>query len=51
MSTLGTSVFVCPDCDGYEIQDRKTVVMGSGDPGASMAVAIGADAGYHLHQS
>ena len=38
MSTLGTSVFVCPDCDGYEIQDRKTVVMGSGDPGASMAV-------------
>lgn len=40
MSTLGTSVFVCPDCDGYEIQDRKTVVMGSGDPGASMAVLL-----------
>ena len=40
MSTLGTSVFVCPDCDGYEIQDRKTVVMGSGDPGASMAVPL-----------
>lgn len=40
MPTLGTSVFVCPDCDGYEIQDRKTVVMGSGDPGASMAVLL-----------
>ncbi|WFB56372.1 NAD(P)/FAD-dependent oxidoreductase [Paenibacillus sp. BR1-192] len=40
MSTLGTSVFVCPDCDGYEIQDRKTVVLGSGDPGASMAILL-----------
>lgn len=40
MSTLGKSVFVCPDCDGYEIQNRKTVVLGSGDPGASMAVLL-----------
>ncbi|MEX3615873.1 NAD(P)/FAD-dependent oxidoreductase [Paenibacillus glucanolyticus] len=40
MSTLGSSVFVCPDCDGYEIQNRKTVVMGSGDPGASMALLL-----------
>ncbi|GAB6931344.1 NAD(P)/FAD-dependent oxidoreductase [Paenibacillus sp. JCM 10914] len=39
-SLLGTSVFVCPDCDGYEIQDRRTVVIGSGDPGASMAILL-----------
>lgn len=38
--TLGRSVYVCPDCDGYEIQDRKTVVMGSGESGASMAVLL-----------
>lgn len=40
MSALGTSIFVCPDCDGYEIQGRKTIVIGSGDPGASMAVLL-----------
>lgn len=40
VSSLGISVFVCPDCDGYEIQDRKTMVIGSGDPGASMAVLL-----------
>lgn len=38
--TLGRSVYVCPDCDGYEIQNRKTVVIGSGEPGASMAVLL-----------
>jgi thioredoxin reductase (NADPH) len=32
--TLGTSIYVCPDCDGYEIQNKKTVVIGSGDTGA-----------------
>ncbi|KOR89866.1 NAD(P)/FAD-dependent oxidoreductase [Paenibacillus solani] len=40
ISALGTSIFVCPDCDGYEIQDRKTIVIGSGDHGASMAVLL-----------
>ena len=34
---LGRSIYVCPDCDGYEVKDRRTVVIGSGDSGASMA--------------
>ncbi|MGG6313838.1 NAD(P)/FAD-dependent oxidoreductase [Paenibacillus macerans] len=38
--TLGLSVYVCPDCDGYEIRDRKTVLMGSGRAGAEMALVL-----------
>lgn len=37
---LGISVYVCPDCDGYEVSNRKTVVIGSGDPGANMALTL-----------
>lgn len=37
---LGETVYVCPDCDGYEIRDRRTVVLGSGDVGAAMAIAL-----------
>ncbi|KHE67323.1 NAD(P)/FAD-dependent oxidoreductase, partial [Halobacillus sp. BBL2006] len=37
---LGLSVYICPDCDGYEITDRKTIVIGSGDAGAAMSEAI-----------
>lgn len=37
---LGISIFVCPDCDGYEIRDRPAVVIGSGDAGANMALAL-----------
>lgn len=40
LSTLGRTVYVCPDCDGYEIQDRKTVLLGSGDAGANMAFIL-----------
>lgn len=36
-ATLGISVYVCPDCDGYEIKNKKTVIMGSGTAGANMA--------------
>ncbi|CAH1211642.1 NAD(P)/FAD-dependent oxidoreductase [Paenibacillus sp. JJ-223] len=39
-ATLGKSVYVCPDCDGYEIQNRRTILMGSGEPGASMALTL-----------
>lgn len=39
-STLGSSVYICPDCDGYEIQGKLTVVMGAGDAGASMALIL-----------
>ncbi|MBW4084140.1 NAD(P)/FAD-dependent oxidoreductase [Paenibacillus sp. S150] len=37
---LGKTVYVCPDCDGYEIQDRQTVLMGAGDVGAGMAFIL-----------
>ncbi|WP_235001665.1 NAD(P)/FAD-dependent oxidoreductase [Halobacillus sp. Marseille-P3879] len=37
---LGLSIYVCPDCDGYEIKGKKTVVMGSGDTGAALAVIL-----------
>ncbi len=40
LETLSSTVYVCPDCDGYEIQDRKTVVMGTGEPGANMALLL-----------
>ncbi|MGV2621942.1 NAD(P)/FAD-dependent oxidoreductase [Halobacillus sp. ACCC02827] len=37
---LGRSIYVCPDCDGYEITNKKTVVIGSGDAGARMAETL-----------
>ncbi|HZG56890.1 MAG TPA: NAD(P)/FAD-dependent oxidoreductase [Paenibacillus sp.] len=37
---LGLTVFICPDCDGYETRGKRTLVMGSGNPGASMALAL-----------
>ncbi|PLR96545.1 NAD(P)/FAD-dependent oxidoreductase [Bacillus sp. T33-2] len=40
MPCLGISVYVCPDCDGYEVSNRKTIVMGSGNPGANMALIL-----------
>ncbi|MCD1260993.1 NAD(P)/FAD-dependent oxidoreductase [Paenibacillus athensensis] len=39
-SCLGLTVYVCPDCDGYEIRDKSTLVLGSGDAGASMALLL-----------
>ncbi len=37
---LGKSVYVCPDCDGYEIKGKHTIVLGSGDVGANMAIVL-----------
>ncbi|WP_078378523.1 NAD(P)/FAD-dependent oxidoreductase [Sutcliffiella halmapala] len=37
---LGISIFVCPDCDGYEIINKHTLVIGSGNVGASMAISL-----------
>ncbi|UQZ86051.1 Thioredoxin reductase [Paenibacillus konkukensis] len=37
---LGLSVYVCPDCDGYEVSGRQTIVMGAGSVGAAMAVTL-----------
>ncbi|CAH0146972.1 Thioredoxin reductase [Peribacillus sp. Bi96] len=39
-STLGTSTYICPDCDGYEIMDKQTVVIGGGNAGAGMALTL-----------
>lgn len=40
LPTLGNTVYVCPDCDGYEIEGRQTVLMGAGDAGANMAFIL-----------
>ncbi|MBA9027005.1 NAD(P)/FAD-dependent oxidoreductase [Peribacillus huizhouensis] len=37
---LGGSIFICPDCDGYEITDKKTIVFGSGNTVAKMAITL-----------
>lgn len=37
---LGISVYVCPDCDGYEVKNRATIVMGSGKAGVNMALTL-----------
>lgn len=40
MPCLGISVYVCPDCDGYEVKDKRTIILGSGNAGASMALTL-----------
>ena len=37
----GETVHVCPDCDGYETRDKKTVVVGIGRKAVGMAFALG----------
>lgn len=37
---LGASIYVCPDCDGYEVQNQKLIILGSGDAGANMALTL-----------
>ncbi|CAM4419348.1 NAD(P)/FAD-dependent oxidoreductase [Paenibacillus alkaliterrae] len=37
---MGISVYVCPDCDGYEISDKRTIVLGAGSVGAEMALTL-----------
>ena len=36
----GETVHVCPDCDGYETLDKKTVVVGKGRKAVGMALAL-----------
>ncbi|WP_426334582.1 NAD(P)/FAD-dependent oxidoreductase [Paenibacillus silvae] len=38
--TLGRTVYVCPDCDGYEIQGQRTILLGAGEAGANMAMVL-----------
>jgi thioredoxin reductase len=37
---LGLTIYICPDCDGYEVKDKKLVVAGAGDVGANMALTL-----------
>ncbi len=37
---LGVTVYVCPDCDGYEITNKRTLVLGAGNVGANMALTL-----------
>lgn len=37
---LGLSVFICPDCDGHEVKNKRTLVFGTGNPGAHLAMAL-----------
>jgi thioredoxin reductase len=37
---LGRSIFICPDCDGYEARNRRTLVIGAGAAGARMALTL-----------
>lgn len=46
---FGKTAYVCPDCDGYEIIGRRTVVLGSGNPGASMALLLAKRGPSSLH--
>lgn len=36
----GETAHVCPDCDGYETRDKKTVVVGKGRKAVGMALAL-----------
>jgi thioredoxin reductase (NADPH) len=36
----GETVHVCPDCDGYEAREKKTVVVGKGRKAVGMALAL-----------
>jgi thioredoxin reductase len=37
----GETAHVCPDCDGYEARDRRTVVIGTGRKAVGMALNLG----------
>src|ERR1700694_9535 len=37
---FGETIHVCPDCDGYETHDKKTVVVGKGRKAVGMALAL-----------
>ena len=37
---LGISIYICPDCDGYEVTNKKVILLGAGDVGANMALTL-----------
>ena len=36
----GSTAHICPDCDGYETRDKKTVVLGNGRKAVGMALNL-----------
>ncbi len=40
MPCLGLTIYVCPDCDGYEVKDKRVVLLGSGSTGANLALTL-----------
>ena len=39
-SVLGSSAYICPDCDGYEIMDKRTAIIGGGNTGTAIAMTL-----------
>lgn len=37
---LGVSIYVCPDCDGYEVRNQHVLLLGSGKTGANLALTL-----------
>jgi len=37
---LGISVYVCPDCDGYQVKGKRTIVIGAGATGVDMVKTL-----------
>ncbi|MDQ0230799.1 NAD(P)/FAD-dependent oxidoreductase [Metabacillus malikii] len=37
---LGRSIYVCPDCDGYEVKDKQALVLGTGKTGANLSLTL-----------
>ncbi len=37
---LGKSIYLCPDCDGYEIKDKRTIVIGSSQHAVQLALIL-----------
>lgn len=37
---MGKTVYVCPDCDGYEVNNRRVLVLGSGKAGANLSLTL-----------
>ncbi|XZF74617.1 NAD(P)/FAD-dependent oxidoreductase [Bacillus sp. AL-1R] len=37
---LGSTIFVCPDCDGYEILNKSVLILGTGHVGANLAITL-----------
>ncbi|KAA9014491.1 NAD(P)/FAD-dependent oxidoreductase [Niallia endozanthoxylica] len=40
MPCLGVSIYVCPDCDGYQVKGKCTIVIGSGVTGVEMVKTL-----------